>query len=74
MSQEPIRYTHHARQRMKRRRITNGMVRQALEKPDKVGTGYLGRLLAWRAFSRGTLRVVYSEKPDALVIITTIWE
>ena len=38
------------------------------------GTGYRRRLLAFRGYAAGNLKVVYSEEGPRTVIISTIWE
>ncbi len=69
-----MRYTYHARERMKLRKISPDMVRDTVLHPEKVTQGYRNRKLAYRSYREGVLKVVYSEKPDAIVIISTIWE
>ena len=67
-------YTTHARQRMALRKITGEMVQQAIDAPDETGTGYQARLLAYRRFPPGRIKVVYVEKSQETVVITVIWE
>jgi hypothetical protein len=69
-----IRFTHHARERMKLRKIADDMVQETVLHPEEVSIGYHNRKLAYRTFERGVLKVVYSETPSAIVIISTIWE
>lgn len=67
-------YTIHARQRMALRRITEEMIEQAIQEPDEIGVGYQSRLLAYRRFRRGRIKVVYVEEPGEVVVITAMWE
>lgn len=71
---KPVKYTCHARQRMELRGITEAMVEETIEHPERTGVGYLGRELAYRTYPAGVLKVVYSEKADRFAVITTIWE
>ena len=73
MGHKAVRYTRHARHRMALRQITEGMVDETLQRPHRTAIGYLDRFLAFRAYGRRTLKVVYSEEADTFVVITTIW-
>ena len=69
-----IAYTVHAKQRMALRGITDDMVQQAVETPDETGVGYRTRLLAYRRFPQGRIKVVYVEEAGEIVVITVMWE
>jgi hypothetical protein len=56
------------------RGITEAMVVETVENPDWTRTGYQRRLLAFRRYAAGVLKVVYSEEGPRTVIISTIWE
>jgi len=73
MARKPVRYTRHAGFRMATRGISEKMVLETLLSPDRAGTGYRSRSVAWRTFPEGRIRVVYSEKADALVVIAAMW-
>ncbi len=68
-----ILYTHHARHRILVRSITEEMVEKALSNPDRRGTGYQNRSLAWKTFENGTIKVVYSKENKNYVIISVMW-
>jgi uncharacterized protein YuzE len=59
---------------MEFRGITEAMVRETVEDPERTGTGYRRRRLAFRRYSPGVLKVVYTEDGPRTVIISTIWE
>ena len=68
-------YTYHARLRMGLRQVSQDMVEQAINNPDGTGTGYGGRRLAYKTFpGRGTLKVVFAQDSETIVIVTVIWE
>ena len=69
-----IYYTGHAKERMILRGITEKMVRIALLKPDKIGTGYDGRKLVFKKFEKGIIKVVFINKKSSQIIISVIWE
>lgn len=50
------------------------MVRATITHPDRQGRGYKDRLLAFKRFDSGVLKVVYTLEDDHAVIITVIWE
>jgi hypothetical protein len=66
--------THHARERMALRGIAESMVEEAIFTPDSTGEGYAGKLLAFKSFPHGRLRVVYFIEHNDHVIVSTIWE
>jgi len=66
-------FTEHARYRMATRGISHAMVEQTLQQPDTRGFGYGGRHVALKAFSQGTVKVVYVVEGAAHVIITVMW-
>ncbi|MDO8473153.1 MAG: DUF4258 domain-containing protein [Dehalococcoidia bacterium] len=59
---------------MSRRRITEDMVRETLDNPHRKGAGYKNRLLAFKAFDRGTVKVVYRMDGDTAVVISVMWD
>lgn len=68
-----ILFTQHALLRLSGRSISKEMVRETLENPHRRGIGYKNRLLAFRAFSSGTVKVVYSMEGDRAVVISVMW-
>lgn len=67
-------FTIHAKERMEFRGITEAMVRETVERPERTGIGYRRRRLAFRRYSAGVLKVVYTKKGQRAIIISTIWE
>ncbi|MBI2154052.1 MAG: DUF4258 domain-containing protein [Candidatus Rokubacteria bacterium] len=67
-------FTVHAKERMRLRGITEAMVKETVEQPERTGTGYRLRRLAYRRYPTGILKVVYTEEGARAVIISTIWE
>ena len=66
--------TYHARERMARRGVSETMIEEAIFTPDATGEGYSGKLLAFKRFHRGLLKVVYFTDGSDHVIVSTIWE
>ncbi len=67
-------FTAHARLRMALREVSEAMVKATITHSDHQGRGYKNRLLAFKQFDRGVLKVVYTLEDDHAVIITVIWE
>jgi len=67
-------FTAHARYRMGLRGISEDMVGQAIDQPDRRGHGYGGRELAFKRVGQETLKVVHVLERDTRVIITVMWE
>jgi Domain of unknown function (DUF4258) len=65
-----LRFTRHARNRMRRPRITEDDVELCITQPSNVSDSELGRLNYWRPFREGTLRVTALEESGDFVIIT----
>jgi hypothetical protein len=70
----PVVLTDHARQRMALRGITRQMIEETLQHPECTGTGYQNRLLAFRTYPAGTLKVVYVIEDGDSVVISVIWD
>jgi len=67
-------YTEHAKYRMELRRITVDMIEKALTEPEKTGTGYQNRSLAWKTFEKGRIKVVCSKGDGDYIVISVMWE
>jgi len=50
------------------------MIKEAIAKPDSAGFGYQNRLLVFKSFSGGVIKVVYSKEKNLHIIISVIWE
>ena len=66
--------TDHAKDRMVVRKITEKMIKEAITEPDSEGFGYQNRLLVFKSFSGGVIKVVYSKEKNSRIIISVIWE
>ncbi len=66
----PLRFSRHARNRMRLWKIAEADVRMALEKPEDVTPSYRGRKNAWKQFGKSWLRVTYAEEAKATVVVT----
>ena len=66
--------TDHTKERMVLRKITEKMIKEAVTDPDSNGEGYQGRLLVFKAFKTGVIKVVYTKEKDFYIIISVIWE
>jgi hypothetical protein len=67
-------YTYHSLDRISLRGITKEMVQSALSHPDRNGTGYNNRRLAYKAIGNRVIKVVYTQEPNKYIIISIIWE
>jgi hypothetical protein len=67
-----IKYTRHARNRMRQHRITESEVESAIAKPEYLESTASGRLNAWIKTSDKFLRVTYKEEIDRFLIITAV--
>jgi len=52
--------------------ISEADVKLCLAKPERVETGSLGKINAWRKFDNKFLRVTYRQESKGLVIITAV--
>ncbi|MEI9476860.1 MAG: DUF4258 domain-containing protein [Deltaproteobacteria bacterium] len=67
-----IRYTRHARNRMRQHGITETEVKSCLENPEHSELSSEGRLNAWVGLSGKFLRVTYKEDEDGFLVITAV--
>jgi hypothetical protein len=67
-----IRYTRHARNRMRQHRITEAEVKSCLEAPEYCEPSSEGRLNAWVGLYGKFLRVTYREDEDGFLVITAV--
>jgi hypothetical protein len=67
-----IKYTRHARNRMRLHRITESEIQLAIRKPEHLEPSVEGRSNAWIETSGKFLRVTYGEKDDRLLIISAV--
>jgi hypothetical protein len=67
-----IRYTRHAKNRMRWHRISEAEVESAMFSPDFAEPFSETRLNAWKRTSEKFLRVTYEEKNGELLVITAV--
>ncbi|MCB0094759.1 MAG: DUF4258 domain-containing protein [Caldilineaceae bacterium] len=67
-----IRYTHHARQRMLERKVSETQVELALEQPDELTMGEQDEWIAIRTYGNRRIQVVYGDLDDSAVLIYTV--
>lgn len=56
------------------RGITEAMVKETVERPERTGIGYRQRRLAFKRYPTGVLKIVYTEEGPRTIIVSTIWE
>lgn len=71
-SVKPIKYTRHAKNRMRWHRITEIEVELALKAPEFLEPSGENRLNAWMKSSDKFLRVTYKEESDRLLVISAV--
>jgi len=69
---KPIKYTRHARNRMRLHRITETEVESTIQKPEQLEPSAEGRLNAWVETSGKFLRVAYKEEDDNFLVISAV--
>ena len=65
-------YTHHAKQRMIQRKVSDEQVAETLESPDELLFGESGEEIAIKRFGIWKVRVVYQETTAGFVIYTVM--
>lgn len=68
----PLRYTRHARLRMKERRIAEEDVLLALAEPDELRYGQDGETIVVKKLGRRSIEIVFVETDTGCRIITVI--
>jgi hypothetical protein len=68
----PLALTHHARVRMRERRVQDAEVALVVSAPDEIDYGEDGEVLARKRVGRRTLEVVYDEVGDTKRVITVL--
>ena len=67
-----IKYTRHARRRMRWRKISELEVEQTLKNPDKIDFQQEGRKNAFKRLGLRYIRVTYCEQGNSQVIISVV--
>ena len=68
-----IAFTFHAKQRMRKRGISEEMVNETLLEPSAVSKGNENKKIAYRKFGEKVVEVVYVEKKEEYVVISVRW-
>lgn len=63
-------FTKHVGLRIEQRALDKELIKETLQKPDRVLSGLFGRNLAQKDFGSKTLEVVYVKENDDFIIIT----
>ena len=56
-----IRYTHHARQRMQDRKVSEALVEEVIDQPDELTIGEQDEWIAIRTYGSRRIQVVYGD-------------
>lgn len=71
-----IRYSHHARQRMQERKVSEAQVEEVLNQPDELTIGDQDEWVAIRTYGNRRIQVVYGDidnpLDDAVLVYTVI--
>ncbi|OGL16750.1 MAG: hypothetical protein A3K12_04085 [Candidatus Rokubacteria bacterium RIFCSPLOWO2_12_FULL_71_19] len=71
---EPIRFTRHARNRMRRYRIGDALAEDAVRSADWEEPTVSGRLNCWKRVAERFLRVTVREEPERIVVISAVFK
>lgn len=69
-----VKFTDHARRKIKQRNLKEVWVRKVLEKPDYTKPSYGNRKIAYRKIGKLYLAVIFVKEDDNLIVITAHWE
>ncbi|MCD6472411.1 DUF4258 domain-containing protein [Candidatus Aerophobetes bacterium] len=67
-----VKYTRHAKRRMKWRRISEEEIKKALEEPDRKESCGEKRINAFKSVGKKLLKVSYVIEADEIVIISAV--
>lgn len=67
-----IKYTRHAKNRMRCHQITNTEIESAVNNPDFMEVISEGRVNAWMKVSEKYIRVTYKKESDKIYVITAV--
>ena len=70
MPEKPLRFTRHARNRMRKEGVRPLAVEVCVSSPELVADSIVGRKNLWRRHGEGYLRVTIAEEDEALVVVT----
>lgn len=69
---KPVKFTRHARNRMRLHGISESEAESVISEPDFIEPSIEGRLNAWKKASEKYLRVTYKEEDDKILVISTV--
>ena len=69
---KPLKYTRHAKNRMRMHNITEAEVERTIANPDFVELSAEGRTNAWKQTAEKFLRVTYKDEPARVLVITAV--
>ncbi len=72
LSIKMIKYTRHAKNRMRLHRITEAEIESAINNPDFIEPSPEGKLNAWKKVSEKYLRVTFKEDAGKVLVITAV--
>jgi hypothetical protein len=67
-----VKYTRHAKNRMRLHEINEADVELAIDNPDLTESSFEERKNVWKKISDRYLRVTYKEEKDRILIITAV--
>jgi len=67
-----IKYTRHAKNRMRQHNTAEAEVEAAMEKPDFTELSLEGRSNVWKKIGDKFLRVTYKDEPARILVITAV--
>lgn len=67
-----IKYTRHAKQRMRQRKVRQEQVTDTLQDPDDLIEGDFGELIAIKRYGPREVRVVYGHTDSGTIVIYTV--
>ena len=70
---KPLRFTRHARNRMRWRQIAGDDVVDCIRDPEARQDLPSGEVNCWKTLRGEWLRVIYVEEPDAMVVVTVVY-
>ena len=73
MPDKPLRYTRHARNRMRWRRLSTDEIAECIGEPEGKEKRPSGRMNCWKLVRGQWLRAVYVEEGDVIIVVTVIY-
>ena len=65
--------SNHTKERMILRKVSIGMIKDTILQSERSDIGNFGRLLAFKSFPRGLLKVVYVKERGIHFVVSVIW-